>query len=146
MKLKIKTEHRPKSRLAIEVTVPAERCKASYDNALSALSRSIKLPGFRKGKVPKAVLLQQIGPIRIKATAIEQLIEAIWKEAVTQESIEALCDPELNEGFEQILEKFSVDNSLTLSLETDISPIPKLKTTEGLKAEFEPIKFNNSKS
>ena len=55
--LKVKTTARPGSRLAVEVAVPAERCKESYEAAVARLSRTINLPGFRKGKVPRAVLL-----------------------------------------------------------------------------------------
>ena len=45
--LKVTTESRPSSRLAVTVTVPGERCKTSYEEAITSLSRSINLPGFR---------------------------------------------------------------------------------------------------
>ena len=48
--LKVTTESRPGSRLAVTVTVPAERTKTSYEDAITSLSRSINLPGFRKGR------------------------------------------------------------------------------------------------
>ena len=69
--LRISTSPLPASRLAVELAVPGERTQASYDAAVESLSRSVKLPGFRKGKVPRPVLLQQIGPLRIRATALE---------------------------------------------------------------------------
>ena len=80
--LQVKTQSLPKSRLAIKVEVPGSRCKSSYDSALEKLSRSVKLAGFRKGKVPKAVLLQQLGVVRINASALEQLLEKTWKELI----------------------------------------------------------------
>ncbi|MCP9911271.1 trigger factor, partial [Cyanobium sp. BA20m-p-22] len=58
--LSVKASPRPGSRMALEVAIPAGRSQASYDAAVEKLSRSIKLPGFRKGKVPRPVLLQQI--------------------------------------------------------------------------------------
>ncbi|MFL0769333.1 MAG: trigger factor [Prochlorococcus sp.] len=140
--LKVKTESRPSSRMAVEVAIPAERCQASYDAAVSRLSRSVNLPGFRKGKVPRAVLLQQIGVERIRASAIEDLVEVVWKEALNQESIEALGQPELNDGFDKLLEQFKPGEGLTITLETDVSPTPKLKSTKGLKAEAETVTFN----
>lgn len=143
--LTVKTERRPSSRLAVEVVIPADRCQASYDTAVSRLSRSVNLPGFRKGKVPRAVLLQQIGVERIRASAIEDLIEAVWKETLKQESIEALGQPELSDGFDKLLENFKPGNTLTITLETDISPTPTLKTTKGLKAEAESVTFDPNK-
>ncbi|MBM5814953.1 MAG: trigger factor, partial [Cyanobacteria bacterium M_DeepCast_100m_m1_067] len=56
--LTVKATPRPGSRVALEVAIPGGRSQASYDAAVEKLSRSIKLPGFRKGKVPRPVLLQ----------------------------------------------------------------------------------------
>ena len=143
--LKVDTKTLPKSRIAVHIEIPAERCKASYDAALSQLSRSIKLPGFRKGKVPKAVLIQQLGVSRIKAAALENLVESIWREVIEQESIQPLCEPELIGGFAKLLEAFNLNESLTLKLETDINPVPKLKETKGLKAKAKKLEFNPNK-
>ncbi len=145
VELKIKTNPKPKSRLEVEVEIPTERCQSSYDNALSRLSRAIKLPGFRKGKVPRAVLLQQIGLIRIRATALENLVEEIWREAIAQKSIEPLCEPEIKDGFESLLERFQPTEELTITFETDINPKPRLKATKGLSANAEIVKFDSSK-
>ena len=135
--LQVKTTQKPNSRLAVEVAVPAERCQANYEAAVTRLSRTINLPGFRKGKVPRAVLLQQIGPVRIRATALESLVDAVWREVLEQESIEPLCEPELSGGFDALLESFQPSEALTLTLETDVTPTPKLKATKGLQAEAE---------
>ena len=140
--LTVSTSPRPGSRIAVEVAVPAARCQASYDTALEKLSRTIKLPGFRQGKVPRPVLLQQIGPVRIRATALEELVEAIVQEAIRQEAIDAIGRPELSEGFEQLLERFSPGSELTLTLVMDVEPSPSLKATRGLKAEAETVPFD----
>ncbi|QPN67313.1 trigger factor [Synechococcus sp. CBW1006] len=140
--LTVSTSPRPGSRIAVEVAVPAARCQASYDTALEKLSRTIKLPGFRKGKVPRPVLLQQIGPVRIRATALEELVEAIVQEAIRQEAIDAIGRPELSEGFEELLERFSPGSELTLTLVMDVEPSPSLKATRGLKAEAETVPFD----
>ena len=143
--LKVKTTARPGSRLAVEVAVPAERCKESYEAAVSRLSRTINLPGFRKGKVPRAVLLQQIGPLRIRATALETMVDGVWREAIEQENIEALGQPDLSDGFEKLLDAFDPSKELTLTLETDVAPVPKLKATKGLKAEAETVSYDPAK-
>ena len=140
--LSIKASPRPGSRVALEVAIPGGRSQASYDAAVDKLSRSIKLPGFRKGKVPRPVLLQQIGPLRIRATALEDLVDAAFRDAVTQEIVAAIGRPELTEGFEAVLERFEPGSALTITLELDVEPTPKLKATKGLKAEAEAISFD----
>lgn len=140
--LRVSTSPRPGSRLAVEVAVPGGRCRASYDAALDKLSRTIKLPGFRKGKVPRPVLLQQIGPLRIRATALEELVDSCFQDAVRQEKIEAIGRPELQEGFEAVLERFEPGSELTFTLELDVEPTPTLRSTRGLVAEAESVSFD----
>ena len=137
--LKVTTASRPGSRLAVEMAVPAERSQASYEEAINRLSRSVNLPGFRKGKVPRTVLVQQLGALRIRATALETLVESIWRDALAQETIEALGQPELSGGFEELLDTFKPGEALTVTMETDVAPSPKLKSTQGLQAEAESV-------
>ena len=140
--LKVSTSPRPGSRMAVEITVPAGRTQTSHDAAVEKLSRSIKLPGFRKGKVPRAVLLQQIGPVRIRATALEDLVDSVFRDALKQAEIPAIGQPALDGGFESLLERFEPGQELSLTLEMDVEPTPSLKTTKGLKAEAVKVEFD----
>ena len=142
IKLKVTTNALPSSRIAVEIEIPADRCKTSYEDALSRLSRTVNLPGFRKGKVPKVVILQQLGTARIQASALEKLLQKSWEEALDQESIDPLCEPELKDGFENLLENFHPEKSLKIILETDIAPTPILKNSSGLKAEAEKVEYD----
>jgi len=138
----VSTQSRPGSRLAVTLAVPAERCQASYEKALEQLSRSVRLPGFRRGRVPRAVLLQQIGPLRVRATALEELVDSAFREALESEKIAALGRPELEGGFEQVLERFAPGSELSFTLELDVEPTPTLKATRGLSAEVETVTFD----
>jgi trigger factor len=140
--LKVSTSPRPGSRMAVEISVPAGRTQTSHDAAVEKLSRSIKLPGFRKGKVPRAVLLQQIGPVRIRATALEDLVDSVFRDALKQAEIAAIGQPALDGGFESLLERFEPGQELSLTLEMDVEPTPSLKTTKGLKAEAVKVEFD----
>jgi trigger factor len=124
------------------VAIPGSRSQASYDSALEKLSRTVKLPGFRKGRVPRPVLLQQIGPLRIRATALEDLVDSACRDALEIEKVAAISRPELSEGFEAVLERFQPGSDLTITLELDVEPSPSLKKTKGLKAEAEVISFD----
>ena len=143
--LNVTTESRPGSRLAVTVTLPGERTKAGYDDAINTLSRSVNLPGFRKGKVPRTVVVQQIGSLRIKATALENLVDAAWRDAIKQESLEPISQPDLTNGFEGLLENFQPGSDVSFTLEADVAPTPTLKGTKGLKAEFETVAYDASK-
>jgi len=140
--LQVKASPKPGSRVALEVAIPGSRSQASYDSALAKLSRTVKLPGFRKGRVPRPVLLQQIGPLRIRATALEELVDSACRDALEIEKVAAISRPELSEGFEVVLERFQPGSDLTITLELDVEPCPSLKKTKGLKAEAEVISYD----
>ena len=140
--LTVKASPRPGSRVALEVAIPGSRSQASYEAAVEKLSRSVKLPGFRKGKVPRPVLLQQLGPLRVRATALEELVDVAFRDALAQEEVAAISRPELTEGFEVVLERFEPGSDLTITLELDVEPTPSLKATKGLKAEAETISYD----
>ena len=143
--LQVTASPRPGSRVALEVAIPGSRSQASYDAALEKLSRTVKLPGFRKGRVPRPVLLQQIGPLRIRATALEDLVEGACRDALEIEKVAALGRPELSEGFEVVLERFQPGSDLTITVELDVEPSPSLKKTKGLKAEAETIVYDTAR-
>ena len=140
--LTVTASPRPGSRVALEVAVPANRTQASHEAAVEKLSRSIKLPGFRKGKVPRAVLVQQIGPLRIRATALEDLVDSVFRDALGQADVAAIGQPSLEGGFEGLLERFAPGEALSLVLELDVEPTPSLKATKGLKAEAVSVSFD----
>jgi trigger factor len=140
--LKVTATPRPGSRVALEVAIPGSRSQASYEAAVDKLSRSVRLPGFRKGKVPRPVLLQQIGPLRVRATALEDLVDTACRDALEIEKVAAISRPELSEGFELVLERFEPGSDLTITLELDVEPTPTLRQTKDLSAEAEEVAFD----
>ena len=91
------------------------------------------------------MLVQQLGGVRIKATALEKLIDGAWRDAIKQESLEPISQPDLSSGFDGLLESFNPGDELTFTLEADVAPTPKLKSTKGLKAEYEAVAYDASR-
>ena len=63
--LQVKIKELTDNKVSVDIEVPANRCKSSYEDALARMSSSITLPCFRRGKVPMTVFIQQIGIARI---------------------------------------------------------------------------------
>ena len=118
--LKVKINELPDNRIAIEIEVPAERCKSSYEAALARMGSSIRLPGFRPGKIPKQVIIQQIGIARIKASALENLVDKAWKDAIAQESIEPTGEAQLKEELQSLVDRFNPNENVTFTLEAEL--------------------------
>ena len=81
----------------------AKHCRSFYEAAISRLSQSIRMPGFRPGKIPQKVVLQQIGIPRVKAAALERLIDKAWKDTIAQEAIEPKSEAQLKEELQEII-------------------------------------------
>ena len=125
--LKVTINELADNKVAVDIEVPANRCKSSYEAALDRMGSSIRLPGFRPGKVPKPVIIQQIGIARIKASALEKLIDQVWKEAIAQESIEPISEATLKEELQSLVDRFNPSENVTFTLDAEVAPRKKYK-------------------
>jgi trigger factor len=71
-------------RVRLKVEVPSHDVKHAVEHAASDLAQSLKIPGFRKGKVPMPVLLARVGKERLMSEAVESHIGGwFWNAAAT---------------------------------------------------------------
>jgi trigger factor len=82
------------NKVRLTVDVPSADVKHAVDHAASDLAESVKIPGFRKGKVPLPVLVQRIGRDRIYAEAVESHIGNWFWNAAAQTRIRPVDQPE----------------------------------------------------
>src|SRR4051812_21555798 len=82
------------SKVRLTVEVPGADVKHAVDHAASDLADSVKIPGFRKGKVPLTVLKQRIGKERLYAEAVESHIGGWFWNAAAQTRIHPIEQPE----------------------------------------------------
>jgi trigger factor len=82
------------NKVRLTVDVPSADVKHAVDHAASDLAESVKIPGFRKGKVPLPVLVQRIGRDRIYAEAVEGHIGNWFWNAAAQTRIRPVDQPE----------------------------------------------------
>ncbi len=129
-KLKIEINELADNLIAVDIEVPANRCKASYETALARIGSSVRLPGFRPGKIPKPVIIQKVGIARIKASALEELIDKAWKDAITQESIEPISEAQLKEELQSLVDRFNPNESVTFTLEAEVASKEKKEDKE----------------
>lgn len=70
----------------MEIQVPAERVEKAVDERLKSMSRTVRLKGFRPGKVPVNVVRQQFGQ-QVRQEVLGDVVQATFNEAVTQEKL-----------------------------------------------------------
>jgi trigger factor len=143
--MKVTQEKLPASQIGLEIEITPEMSKQAYEKTLQEFTRSANIPGFRKGKVPRQVLIQRFGTTRIKAAVVEDLIENSLKKAVEQEKIEAIGSFELRSPFEELVSQFEPGSPLTFSAAVDVPPQVNLSTYKGLQVQAEEVKYDPAK-
>src|SRR5436305_1314531 len=80
---------------SLAVTVPVEQVQEAEARATSAYQRRARLPGFRKGKAPAALVKRQFAE-DIRQQTLEELIRESWKAALAQEALKPVADPHIH--------------------------------------------------
>ncbi|HWQ02614.1 MAG TPA: trigger factor [Gaiellaceae bacterium] len=89
-----RVEELPENKVRLTVDVPSHDVKHAVEHAASDLSASVKIPGFRKGKVPMQVLVSRIGKERLYSEAVESHIEGWYRSALAGTRIRPVTRPE----------------------------------------------------
>jgi trigger factor len=82
------------NRVRLTVDVSSDQVQHAVEHALSDLSESVKIPGFRKGKIPQPVLVSRIGKDRIYAEAVESHIGGWFWSAASRSRVRPVAEPE----------------------------------------------------
>jgi trigger factor len=93
-RVQAQVEELPENRVRLTVQVPSHDVHHAIEHATTDLAKSVKIPGFRKGKVPQQVLLQKVGRERLMTEAIESHIGGWFWNAAAQSRVRPVAQPE----------------------------------------------------
>jgi trigger factor len=108
----------------LRVTVPVERVREAEDKAVRQYAKRARLPGFRQGKAPEAVVRRRFSN-EIRQWVIEQVIREGWEEAKTAESLQPIADPSVRNL------KFEEGQPVEFELLVEVRPELKLERLGG---------------
>lgn len=140
--MKITQEKLPASQIGLEIEIPAETSKNTYEKVVKEIAKTTNLPGFRKGKIPRPILLQRLGSLRIKGAVLEELIQESIQKAIEQESINVLGNYQLVSDFEELVNAYQPDGSFTFKASIDVPPEVNLGQYQGLQVQAEEVVYN----
>ena len=93
--MKVTTERIPESQLVLDVEIDDERVEKSLDQAAKRLAQRYRIPGFRKGKAPSAVVEQTLGADMVFEEAIDRLIPQVYEQAISDEGLAPIGSPQV---------------------------------------------------
>lgn len=138
--MKVTQEKLPDSQVSLEIEVPGEQTQKAYEKVLKDLKQSANIPGFRKGKVPRQVLVQRFGKQRLKEAALEEILQPSIDEAIKEAEVDALGNYQLISQFEELSQEYNPGEPLTFKASVDVPPEIQLGDYKALKVQAEEVK------
>jgi len=135
--LEIRVQEEGPIKRNLTVHVPATRVKSAFDRAYQSLGGRAKVPGFRKGKIPRNVLEQNYGD-QVRTDVVESLIESCCAEALREKEIAAVANPQL------LSHDFADGDVLTFQVQVEVRPPVELKSYKGLEVERRIVQVEES--
>lgn len=130
--LTIHTQEDDQRQLSLTVAVPEDRVKKAMLEKARKLSTKMNFPGFRRGKVPYQIIVKYLGEEAIRSEAVEEMVQELYKEAITQAQLEPYAPGQFNDmELEPLVLKFTVP----------LEPIVDLGNYRDLQKEVEEVEI-----
>ncbi len=122
------TTELPESRVRVDAAVPPDEVERAVQTAARGLARDLRVPGFRRGKVPPAVVVQRLGREAVLDEAVRGGMQRWYVAALEGAGVVPVGDPKLDLG-----ELPSRGEPLTFSIEIGVRPKAQLGSYRGLE-------------
>ena len=109
------------NRVRLTVDVPQAQMEHAFEHAASDLAETVKIPGFRKGKVPMPVLLARVGKERLHSEAVESHIGSWFMSAAARSRIRPVEQPQYEY---ELPETPDTDWRFTATVSVQPKPVP----------------------
>lgn len=131
--MKTSVKHLSDTKVELTISLGKPELEAAEQVALSKLAKNIKVPGFRKGKVPASVATKHVDPQALTQQTLDDALSKAVAEAYLSENIQALDRPQVE------VKKFVAGQELEFTAETEILPKITLGDYKKLKAKAEKV-------
>ncbi|MEJ2137103.1 MAG: trigger factor [Desulfofustis sp.] len=112
----------------VTITLPADEVQGKIEKAYAKLQREAKMKGFRRGKVPRSVIVKTYKP-QVEAEVGEKLVQDTYFDIIEKQDFDPVVHPEIDEP------AFNDDGSFTYVAKVDVRPEFELGEYKGLEIE-----------
>ncbi|HEY2631052.1 MAG TPA: trigger factor [Solirubrobacteraceae bacterium] len=126
--LKTTVTELPESRVRVNVQVPPSELEARLERKARQLGSEMKLPGFRRGKVPAPLVIQRVGRDVVLEEAVRDTLGNWYSDAIDTAGIVTVGDPQLDLG-----DMPPHGAALEFSIEIGVLPLARLGEYKGLE-------------
>lgn len=131
------TVERVENEATLKITAPAAEVNAGYKKAVQKIADQVNIPGFRKGKAPRAIIEMHYGKEAVKQEAFEIVANKAYSEALDQEKLIPVSDPKVEES------TFEEGKDMELTIKVTLKPEPELGEYKGLHVEKKEVEITD---
>lgn len=131
------TVERVENEATLKITAPAADVNAGYKKAVQKIADQANIPGFRKGKAPRAIIEMHYGKEAVKQEAFEIVANKAYSEALDQEKLIPVSDPKVEES------TFEEGKDMELTIKVTLKPEPELGEYKGLHVEKKEVEVTD---
>lgn len=118
------------NKVKLSVTIDAAEFEPKLDAAYKSISKEVRMPGFRAGKVPRKLIEQQYGPEMAREEALRQALPEFYSKAVYENDVDVIAPPEID------ITGGQSEGDITFDAVVEIRPTVTVTGHEGLKVEI----------
>ena len=126
------------TRVKLSIDVPFNELKPHIEGAYQTLAQKISIPGFRKGKVPAAMIDQRVGRGAVLDEAINAALPTFYSQAAKDNDVLVIGRPNVE------ITELKDNEKLTFTVEVDIRPEIKLPNFSQIKIEVDDVKVSDA--
>lgn len=127
------TERLDGDRVKLRVEVPENALEPAIKTVYRELSGQLKVPGFRKGKIPRQIIDSRVGPGYVREEALKEALPDFFREAMRSEDLEAIAPPEI-----EVVE-FEPGGPIVFEATVDIRPDIVVPDFDDIEVEAPPV-------
>ena len=152
--MSVQVENLEKNMAKLTIEVPAEELEKALEKAYQKQKKNISVPGFRKGKVPRAMVEKMYGPAVFYEDAVNSLVPEEYSKAAEESKLDIVSRPEIN--VEQIEKGKAFIFTATVAVKPEVTlgkyvgvTVTKIDTTateEDIQKEIDAEREKNSRT
>jgi trigger factor len=121
------------TQVELEFSITGQQLAEAEDRAFKKLSRDVRLPGFRKGKVPRKIFEQAYGSEAVTSQAVEDVVPEVYAKAIREHDLDPVDRPKL-----EVLEE-SEGRPTRLKATVEVRPTIELRPYRGVLVSGPPV-------
>jgi trigger factor len=117
------------SKVRVQVEATSEEVEPAVERAVRSLSNQVKVPGFRKGHVPRKVLETRLGPEALREAVLREAIPELLAKAAEEETLAPIAPPSVEVTSYDLGSALSFEATVEVRPEIDLPDFTMLSTT-----------------